>query len=138
MNRHKDSRVIFYSHKEETVSSQLKRVIELHFPKDLVIHAKTIKDFISILKKPVVSELILILFCARKDELLRLILYRDLLLHYRVILVLPDTESETLSIGHLIRPRFTTFVDGDMIEISAVLSKMLQRSRSHALSSIGQ
>ena len=50
--------------------------------------------------------------------------------HLRLILILPDREKGTISKGHLFRPRYLTYADGDFLDVAAVLAKMIDHARS--------
>ena len=47
----------------------------------------------------------------------------ELLHDRRIILVLPDSEPETVSLGHILRPRFITYGDSDYMDVSAIMGK---------------
>ena len=68
-----------------------------------------------------------VLFAASKDQLSELLSLRELLNDVRIILILPDRGRETISKGHLLRPRFLSYADGDLTDVIAVLSKMIVR-----------
>jgi len=68
-----------------------------------------------------------VLFAASKDQLSELLSLRELLDDVRIILILPDRGRETISKGHLLRPRFLSYADGDLTDVIAVLNKMLVR-----------
>jgi hypothetical protein len=44
----------------------------------------------------------------------------------KIILVLPDSDSNTISQGHTLMPRFLSFTDSNFSDVSAVLEKMLK------------
>jgi len=56
---------------------------------------------------------------------MKLVEYQEWLWDHRLILVLPDDDMETISLGHALRPRFVTYAESDFIDISAVLGKIL-------------
>ena len=68
-----------------------------------------------------------VLLAASKGQLSELLSLRELLNDVRIILILPDRGRETISQGHLLRPRFLSYADGDLTDVIAVLSKMLER-----------
>ncbi|MCD6199973.1 MAG: hypothetical protein J7K15_15635, partial [Deltaproteobacteria bacterium] len=53
---------------------------------------------------------------------------RDLIWDLRLILILPDREAGTIAKGHILRPRFLTYLDSDFTEVAAVLKKMLSNT----------
>ena len=68
---------------------------------------------------------IAILLAASKEELQELVSVGELLEDIRIILVLPDTDRDTVANAHILRPRYLTYVDSDFSDVAAVLSKML-------------
>ena len=67
-----------------------------------------------------------ILFAYSKDALSNILSVKELLEDVRIILILPDRLPETISKGHLLRPRFMTYADSDLEDVKAVLIKMLK------------
>lgn len=66
-----------------------------------------------------------ILFPADKAQLSKLLSFDAVLRDVRIILVLPGTESELISQGHRLRPRFVTQTDSDFSDVATVLAKMI-------------
>jgi hypothetical protein len=65
------------------------------------------------------------LFCASTvKDLEALVANEPLLNNMRLILILPDREAQTISKGHLLRPRFMCYLDGDFSDLALVLKKM--------------
>jgi hypothetical protein len=58
------------------------------------------------------------------SELARLTNIGHLLRDMRVILLLPDGRAKTVTRGHMLRPRFVGYADGDLSEVAAVVKKM--------------
>jgi hypothetical protein len=77
------------------------------------------------LLKPAYDLLAAILVASSRHDLLDLLSIAELLHSVRVILILPDWERETISIGHALRPRFLTWPAWNSNEVIAVLAKML-------------
>jgi hypothetical protein len=71
---------------------------------------------------------VVILLAATTAELFHLLSARDFFEGSRIILVLPDGESTTISVGHKLRPRLLAFVDSDFREVTAVVEKMVRTS----------
>lgn len=66
-----------------------------------------------------------VLYAATKRDLLEILSIRELLSGLRIILILPDGESETVAAGHKLRPRYLGYADDDLEETAAVLRRML-------------
>ena len=67
-----------------------------------------------------------VIYLVRDEDLSRLLSLRELLLDVRLIVILPDRETDTTSKGHSFRPRFLTYGDADPKEIIVVLKGMLK------------
>ncbi|MBU0767596.1 MAG: hypothetical protein KJ687_00670 [Proteobacteria bacterium] len=48
----------------------------------------------------------------------------------RIILILPDGDNETTTMGHTLFPRYLTYADGVFKDVEAVLKKMIQQEHS--------
>jgi hypothetical protein len=73
------------------------------------------------------ADLTAVVLCASTEaELAEILALREWLCELRTILILPDRESETVSQGLTLRPRFCSFIDTDFSDVSAVLAKMLR------------
>ncbi len=79
------------------------------------------------LLKPKALPLIAVIVPLDFDDL-ELILSLDFLLYdLKVILILPDSREETIRHGHLLRPRFLMFADGQLSWVIEVMKKMMGR-----------
>jgi hypothetical protein len=59
--------------------------------------------------------------------------FRDLLAGaFRVVLVLPNREPETIAAGHGFFPRYMGYADGDLTDVFAVLARLLGRPMDRA------
>ena len=70
---------------------------------------------------------VLILIPNKREQLDQLLKMKELLQDFRLILILPDSSEETVTRGHLLMPRFLTFIDNDMAEVLHVLGRMSTR-----------
>jgi hypothetical protein len=71
------------------------------------------------------SEVIGVILIHSQSDLDEILLLRDVIWSIRTILILPDSNPETVARGHAIRPRFLTFQDGDLNEVVTVLQRMI-------------
>ncbi len=79
------------------------------------------------LRRPIGVTPIGILIPSDEGELAALVGMRHLLRDMRLILVLPGNHASATvnsSIAHMLRPRFISYADGDLSDITAVLCKM--------------
>ncbi len=117
--------VLFVNGKCAAAGNRLQKSIEsVVSGQDLEIQ-RSIKDLSKRLNRFPRNIDLAVLFAASKDQLSELLSLRELLYDVRIILILPDRGRETISKGHLLRPRFLGYADGDLTDVIAVLSKML-------------
>ena len=53
---------------------------------------------------------------------------QDLLSGMKVVLIMPNRHTQTLALGHKLRPRYVGFFDSNPSEIHAVLDRLLHSS----------
>ncbi len=73
---------------------------------------------------------IAVLMAATQKELSELLNLKDRLKEIPIILILPDREARTVSMGHKLYPRFVSYADGDFMDVAAVLKKMVENMNS--------
>ena len=77
-----------------------------------------------------------VLMASSRKELQHLVSLQDLFGDIRIILILPDSDRDTISQGHKLYPRFLSYVDGNFADVAAVLAKMLRKVESNNLNLI--
>ena len=78
------------------------------------------------LRQPLDDPAIAVLIAQTWGELANFLQIRNLLRDVRVVLVLPDRDAETIAKGHVLQPRFFSYLDSDAGEVTAVVEKMLK------------
>lgn len=68
---------------------------------------------------------IVVLLMGTREDLDHLRSIKHLLEDTRVLLVLPDGNTETVRLAHEFTPRFLTYLDADFEDLSGVLKKIL-------------
>jgi hypothetical protein len=118
--------IIFYYSKANETGYELLKIIE---KLDNQIQIKTYRDwniFTEELMEPKSDNPISIIVISQKEELLDAVSIRDRIHEYRLMLILPDNDEETVSLGHSLRPNFIAYDKGDLRDIEIVLKKMLR------------
>ncbi|MCJ7774062.1 MAG: hypothetical protein MUP22_13135 [Desulfobacterales bacterium] len=106
-------------------SAKLQSIIEP------LVSEKQVETYCSIielkqrLQQPRREELVGIFMPSSDEDLSNLLSINHLVRDIRIILVLPDRNEKTISIGHSLRPRFLTYADGDLSDVTAVMNKMM-------------
>lgn len=127
-------KVLLYAAEKHAAGKRLEKMIKTSINGiDIQTH-RTIAFFVHTLRQPMAvgSGDIAVLLSASKKELQDLVSVRHLINGVRVIIILPDMEKDTIAKGHLLRPRFLTFVDHNFEMVTAVLAKMI--ANHHRLS----
>ncbi len=90
----------------------------------------TIKKLSARLSRPVEEKSVVLLIAADRLDLLAVLPMRNLLDDIHVIIILPDREDESVSIGYKLNPSFLTYVNDDLSEVHAILKKLLELTDS--------
>lgn len=67
---------------------------------------------------------VLILFAATEQDFHDFLLINDKFAEFRVILVLPNSTLQIVSISHILKPRFISFADKHVSDIEKVIIRM--------------
>ncbi len=119
--------LLFYSSEKNGAGERVHDIIEgLVSEKEIGIY-RTLESLTGrLLQLPRNLSMAVILTTTPK-EFEDVIMIRDLLFDIPIILILPDRNIETSLKGQKLRPRFSSYIDSDFTDVSAVLGKMLER-----------
>ena len=70
-----------------------------------------------------------VLLLTSRQELEHLVQYADLFSDQKIILALPDHAKETVTLGHTLYPRFISYTDGDLKDVTSVLRKLITHTQ---------
>jgi len=118
--------VLFYSTMKGDIWERLQESIKAVVPSENMEIYRTIAGLSKRLCQPLYDLSIAVLLATTGEELQEILSIQDLITDIRVIAIIPDREKETISKGHLLRPRYLTYADGDFADVAAVLGKMLE------------
>jgi hypothetical protein len=116
--------LIYYSARNGGPDERLRRVIELFFPKECSGIYGNAVELSGALRKASDASTIVLIHAMSKEDLRVILEMKDLLMDKRIIIILPDRETSTIAMGHILRPRLMSFEDSDFFEIAAVLTRM--------------
>ena len=119
--------VIFFAEKDDQAGVRLTKTIEKVVPADWLETYLTFDGFSGRLNQPLYdrSQIIAVILAANRDVLQELVLVGESLEGLRIILVLPDRDEETITLGLSIYPRFVSYIDNDFEALGSVLDKMM-------------
>jgi hypothetical protein len=118
--------VIFYSTRHGGSGERLLRIIESVVLKTNINIISKIDALSRALCQPRYSAAIAILLTSSGKDLLDIISLRDLLLDLKIILVLHNSDPDTVSKGHILRPRFMSDCHDNFQDVAAVLKRMIE------------
>lgn len=118
-------KMIFYADKKQGFGKQLWEYNSRLGPKDQGTFYATFSDLKESLTRPGNDLDIVVLLANDHEDLLNLIAIKKLLLDYRTILILPDSEKVTISLGHKLYPRFLSYANSRINDVALVLDKMI-------------
>ena len=118
--------LLFYSSKNDKNKKRLESVIQDAVPNKTIESftcLDTLRERIRLIVEP---NSIAVLSASDRDELRRMQILRKLLPEIYVILVIPDWKKSTISLAHLLLPRFLSQKNDSYTNIKRVLKKMVQ------------
>jgi hypothetical protein len=117
--------IILYLPLTEGPGKQIYAIVKRAASKRNVELYISIQDLSERLRQSVFDVNVIVLLAANRKDLLEITSLGDFLNGMRIILVLPDCDTETIAKGHLLRPRFIAWLGDDFAHVEMVLKKML-------------
>lgn len=114
-----------YTTAAEKVARQVKQALEPSIPEGILETYRSASNFQQRLRQPKDGRTIVILLLARPEDFLDVLAMRHLFRDALTVVVVPDTEEETIAMAHLLRPRYLTYIDGNFSGLSTVIDKMI-------------
>jgi hypothetical protein len=119
--------LLIYSTKTENAGERLLKVIELLLPDKKFELCRSVDELSKRLRQPVFNPTIAILLTSSGKELQDILSIRELLEDTKIILIVPDTNPDTIAKGHMLRPRFLSDCNSDFVDVAAVLGQMIRK-----------
>jgi hypothetical protein len=116
--------VLFYISKRDDAEKKLMAAVEDAAPKAAIKVYRTTEALRKRLLLGGSSALAVVVLASTKQNLLSLMPLRELLLGFRVIMILPDADEVTLAVGWGMWPRFVSYADSDFHDVAGVLKKI--------------
>lgn len=118
-------KLILYANGSNEVEERLGNIIETLIPEKLEIF-RTIDSLSRRLRQPLNDVAIAVLLATKRKDLLKLLSIKDLFDDIKIILILPDSNKDTISLGYKLYPRFVSYADSNFMDVAAVLEKMFR------------
>lgn len=99
-------------------------VLKQRFPNARLDHCRSIGELSRRLRQSTLDVTVAVLLVSSKEELLEITALRDFLRDMKIILIVPDSDPDTLLKGYRLKPKFLCDAGGDFMEVVAVLGWM--------------
>lgn len=129
-------RFIFFStEKGQKYTEILGFARELFLAGEISIHSEA-RGFSKAILEPGFDQRIILILAASAGDLTRILPFRELFENRSVILILPDSEKDTMDRALSLYPRYIDYIQNDSADIYLVLEKMVKKI--HGQSDVGK
>lgn len=124
--------VIFIQNSSGAIGKLLEKSIFHAFPDTRQQVCRTLSELESSFLKPTpfTEQKIHVLFADTRERLLHLIYLLEKFDDIKTLLILPDADRNTFSLGHKMRPRFVISKDQGFDDLFAVIDKMIHSTQA--------
>lgn len=120
-------RFIFFSRQKGKKHEQILGFAErLFLPSEISIHSKA-KEFSKAVVEPGSDQQIILILAGSSSDLARILPFRDLLINRPVVLILPNSETDTMNRALSLYPRYIDYIQNDLKAVFPVLKKMVKK-----------
>ena len=116
--------VLFLSDSKNEAKNLLLRVLYMIVPKNKITLINDVGELEYHLRQQLHDNSIAVLLPANISEMTAIIALKGIFGDMPIILIMPDRQNNTISLGYKLRPRFITYADSDFLDVAAVLMKM--------------
>ncbi|QTA83542.1 Uncharacterized protein dnl_59550 [Desulfonema limicola] len=117
-------KIIAYIASDNDAGKELEKAIEFIIPENRTEVFRSPQSLLKRISQPGNRPSIIVLMPADRQDFSELLKIRKQLIEFRVLLILPDRDKDTVEKGHTFYPRFISYIDEDFSAVSMVLTKM--------------
>ena len=121
-------RLVLFAPQGSDTAGGLNRLVGRLVPARDIIACDTIESLEYNLRTPSNRPALAIFMPSSFENLMELVDLGWMLQDCRTIVILPDRDNSTVTMGHLLRPSFLTFKDCDINEVGAVLTNIMHNT----------
>ncbi len=122
-------KLIYCSTEKNSAEKRLRRIVDSSAADVTLEIYQDIHGLSGRLCQPKHDVAVAVLLAGNRKALLDFLTIRNLLLDVRIILILPERDGQTISMGHKLLPRFVSYTDSNFSDVGAVLEKMISKIR---------
>ncbi|MFZ5452539.1 MAG: hypothetical protein ACOZF2_11850 [Thermodesulfobacteriota bacterium] len=119
-------KLLLYAPLAENAGCRLTQAVTAVLPRQEVEVVQTLDALSHRLQQPLDGLELAVLLSASQRQLMDFLALKPLPDRLRIILVLPDSKPQTISLGHSLQPRFVTYIHSDFQDVAAVLQKIVK------------
>lgn len=119
--------ILFYAPQQSATGARLQSHIQQVQPLHSLINCWNFDQLCSYICIPNPLPEMIILLAEDKEELAAFKRFCNRLDQVFFVLVVPDTDDETIASGHRLRPRFLAYHDSDFSDVKAVLEQYVMQ-----------
>jgi hypothetical protein len=123
-------RLILYANETNGIVSKLQISLWGLFPDEMIEFYEDMEDLLFRISRKKIDIFAAIILITDNENLWLISRMKSVIDGLRIILILPDQQSQTVSLGHKLCPRYLTYADSDFRDIRAVLEKMLEKQET--------
>jgi hypothetical protein len=116
--------LLLYAPVSQEVRKRVVDTLEPVLPENSMQVCLTLGNLCRKLQMPKQHLRVAVLVVRSPKDIMKLISIRLMFRDVRVLLVLPDTEEETIAMAHRFQPRYLTFVDKNIPALATVVDRM--------------
>ena len=117
--------ILLYSPPSHNAGIRLQGIISTVVSWENLTIIQNIESLFHILRQPQNKVAVSIILASGETDMKDLISIRDLLHRNSIILILPDQEKQTITMGHVLRPRYLSYTNSDFSDVRDVLKKIV-------------
>ncbi len=118
--------LILYAPRFDEFGRELKKALESEVEDADLETYEGLHNLTGRLRRPVEDPAIVVILAGGLDDLQELMSVEWLLKRVRIMLVLEESDAETLKVAHRLRPRYLGYREDDVHTIPAVTNNMIQ------------
>lgn len=126
-------RILLYAHTGDEDGVRLQGLLEQAAPRGSVERFDSLGSLSRSLQSSFTEPCLAVLVAKDRGEMLNIASFQSTFEGAQVVIVLPDQESEILSIAHQLRPRYLTYHSESFSDLLAVVQQKVSPDRNSAV-----
>jgi hypothetical protein len=118
---------VLYTKGRSDIAEKLIAIVSRQISETRIMVCNSIELLSNKLRQPLNNISVIILLITSRDELIQLNLMSSLFDNSRVILILPDRDKATLSLGFELKTSFVSYIDSDLQNVISVLKQIQKK-----------